>query len=268
MATRPVLAVWILAETLKKAEVGKMRSLLTLVAVMGAFAGAQANASTIQPAQYFTHLTLSAPLPIGTIGLPNDSTAQTNRSFSALGATLSVTNDFDVPLLQASASVPTGIGGTAQSILNYFIRVDGPGSTVMVNLQALGGINISATSGIANANLHVGGLNVSKSYISCNSCIFGGATLNVNETLQFTTGQVYSIQMQALLNGISGGVASAFIDPMFTVPLGYTIDISENIGNSVAQVPLPAALPLFATVLAGGALVTWRRKKRATQIAA
>lgn len=29
------------------------------------------------------------------------------------------------------------------------------------------------------------------------------------------------------------------------------------------QVPLPAALPLFATVLAGGGLVAWRRKRKA-----
>ena len=37
---------------------------------------------------------------------------------------------------------------------------------------------------------------------------------------------------------------------------------------SVAPVPLPAALPLFATILAGGGLIAWRRKQKAAKLAA
>lgn len=37
---------------------------------------------------------------------------------------------------------------------------------------------------------------------------------------------------------------------------------------SVSEVPLPAALPLFATVLAGGGLIAWRRKRKAAKSAA
>lgn len=36
----------------------------------------------------------------------------------------------------------------------------------------------------------------------------------------------------------------------------------------VSAVPLPAALPLFATVLAGGGLIAWRRKRKAAKVAA
>ena len=44
-------------------------------------------------------------------------------------------------------------------------------------------------------------------------------------------------------------------------------------GNScgalvVSEVPIPAALPLFASVLAGGGLVAWRRKRKAAKVAA
>ena len=35
-----------------------------------------------------------------------------------------------------------------------------------------------------------------------------------------------------------------------------------------SETPLPAALPLFATILAGGGLIAWRRKRKATKLAA
>lgn len=36
---------------------------------------------------------------------------------------------------------------------------------------------------------------------------------------------------------------------------------------AIDPVPLPAALPLFATVLAGGGIVAWRRKRKAANVA-
>ena len=48
------------------------------------------------------------------------------------------------------------------------------------------------------------------------------------------------------------------------------IDGQQNLVFETANlnaVPLPAALPLFATVLAGGGLVAWRRKRKAAKLA-
>lgn len=36
---------------------------------------------------------------------------------------------------------------------------------------------------------------------------------------------------------------------------------------SVNAVPVPAALPLFASFLAGGGLIAWRRKRKAAKLA-
>jgi hypothetical protein len=61
-------------------------------------------------------------------------------------------------------------------------------------------------------------------------------------------------------------LATAFVDPYFTVPDGYSILTSPGIGNSLAAVtPIPAALPLFATGLGVLGLLSRRRKKAAAR---
>ena len=64
-----------------------------------------------------------------------------------------------------------------------------------------------------------------------------------------------------------GQTATAYVDPFFTAPAGYSILTSAGIGNGlVATTPIPAALPLFASALGGIALVGWRRKKTAAAV--
>ena len=43
---------------------------------------------------------------------------------------------------------------------------------------------------------------------------------------------------------------------------GLTADF-DNLSVTITQTPLPAALPLFATGLAGLGLLGWRRKRKA-----
>jgi len=65
------------------------------------------------------------------------------------------------------------------------------------------------------------------------------------------------------MSSIRGNEANAFIDPYFTVPTGYSILTSSNIGNTLAATPIPAALPLFASGLGALGFLGRRRKKAA-----
>jgi hypothetical protein len=61
--------------------------------------------------------------------------------------------------------------------------------------------------------------------------------------------------------GVGGNEAvSAFIDPIFTAPLGYTIELSPGIGNSAAT-PLPPAWTMMLIGLpAFVCMALWRTK--------
>jgi hypothetical protein len=70
--------------------------------------------------------------------------------------------------------------------------------------------------------------------------------------------------------GSSGGTesVSAFLDPLFLAPDGYTVLTSDGIGNSPASAtPLPAALPLFASGLGVMGFLARRRKRKNAAIA-
>jgi hypothetical protein len=61
----------------------------------------------------------------------------------------------------------------------------------------------------------------------------------------------------------------------FILPAGTVVDFNDLDDNSSFQIatmatttPLPAALPLFGTVLGVGGLLGWRRKQKAAAIAA
>lgn len=64
----------------------------------------------------------------------------------------------------------------------------------------------------------------------------------------------------------AGIVGYLFAGPSYGQVFGtWTTSVVEV---DVNPVPLPVALPLFATVLAGGGLIGWRRKRKAARLAA
>ena len=78
----------------------------------------------------------------------------------------------------------------------------------------------------------------------------------------------------AFITANGGTPATAFVAFLIGLDAGrayFNIHSSFAGGGEIRgflqPVPLPAALPLFATILAGGGLIAWRRKRRAAAVA-
>lgn len=103
-----------------------------------------------------------------------------------------------------------------------------------------GTITFSGLSGAPIANPQIG---------NCGGCL---------SNIIFTSGLAYQFL------GLQSFAIHTFIGDPIEVA---TFSLSYQITNP-SEVPLPAALPLFATVLAGGGLVAWRRKRKGVVAAA
>ena len=78
----------------------------------------------------------------------------------------------------------------------------------------------------------------------------------------------------AFITASGGTTAGAFAALLAGLNAGQAyFNIHTNIfqGGEIRgflqETPLPAALPLFATILAGGGLIAWRRKRKAAKLA-
>lgn len=55
---------------------------------------------------------------------------------------------------------------------------------------------------------------------------------------------------------------------IFNSGYSFETDNYSYMAATTSETPVPAALPLFASVLAGSGLIAWRKKKKAAKVAA
>jgi hypothetical protein len=161
--------------------------------------------------------------------------------------------------------------GEATVDLKYYIQIDGPSTQtgfVDVTTQSIASLTGTGPSfgGNANLNLTQGAL----SYTPLDLLTSGSAS--VDSAFSFLIGIPILVDMHAYTyagqNCLCESTSSLTFDPFFTTLNGYSISLSDGVGNSPIVTPLPAALPLFATGLGALGLLGWRRKRKASALAA
>jgi hypothetical protein len=165
----------------------------------------------------------------------------------------------------------------ASSNLNYYFTIQGP-SNISVPVSVTGGLIWQAGwSGIgqnyyvmADASLIVGQLSahIGHCYGSDGACTSKAQALNFNETSSFLANIPIEVQLAASAVAYgTGSMASATADPVIAIDPaflvanpGYSVLLSEGVGNSVSAVPLPASMPLFVSGII--AMITVARRKK------
>ena len=215
---------------------------------------------------------------VGFVGPFTQTTPETSVVYTGNGISASVANDYAIPSLSAQASVPSipGLSGTVESQLTYFIEINGPSGVVPTPTFTSGTISVTTLSPLAfvSASLsivHVTDNQTILSELACNnaSTCPGGTSFSSNGSLPLNANELYKVTMIAHIGNLDSNalVASAFVDPYFDLPVGYTLDISDGIGNTPlasSATPLPASLPLFVSGLSAMALLSRRRRQRTT----
>ena len=181
------------------------------------------------------------------------------------------------PSIDAAGRATGSVQVDAESDLHYFVEFAGATSTVSMFVVANGQATVAAdqagASGDSSDNRataqisitdNLGNGNLVFQTVSSNlSDHLGTQSFTFDQMVTFKTNTLYEVVMNTSAEAAFDHTASAFVDPFFIVPDGYTLSISDGIGNAPASVtPLPAALPLFATGLGAIGLFGWRRKRK------
>jgi hypothetical protein len=171
-------------------------------------------------------------------------------------------------------------GAFAQGIFRYFGEVTAPGGAVApTTVNVVANASLFSEAGVTNDGsdarfrLDVFGTLVFPLTFSDQGGNNG--TFTTTMTVPVNTNQTFYVEMLVRAWTFEPGVsATAFLDPFFfldqsLVDLGYALRFSDGMGNSLvspgdpASVPVPAALPLFATGLGVVAFLARRRRHRA-----
>jgi hypothetical protein len=217
--------------------------------------------------------------------LPSSNTVTASDATAQLIGTLS-------PVASITGSVSTTGNGAAISEANllYDIQVtySGSGSPATVKLGYIANGSISSTQD-AQAFLYLS-VESSNTYVhSANGSIqpdsfglqsgFNASSFQITNTLDVSVGAIIAVYMNmqvdanaGITQGNTAAAAQASIDPYFFIdlpdPSGYSILVTDGVGNATSATPVPPTLPLFASGLGGLGLLGWRRKRKAAALAA
>ena len=168
------------------------------------------------------------------------------------------------PHLTLDLSGPNYVG--AAVVYNYSIsgQFDASGMvagtlTTSMSVSGTGGVNVVA--GITGTNIDPtpdNGVCFSVTG-SCPTDKGVYSTSLQNHTFNVNFSQTGQLELAAVAQVQFFGSAHAMVDPVITLPAGYTLTLSSGAGNSVTAVPEPSTWLLFA---AGMGLVGMQTRRR------
>ena len=190
----------------------------------------------------------------------------TATQFGTVTLTQSGTSvNFDVVLNSGNRFVETGAGGGELFLFNDSL----PGSTITSITATLNGANVSIPGGLTGLTnqspIMADGTGTFTAQVFCTdgSQCNGGSTPNIND-LHFT---VTMATIAALTTANSLG--NIFVADILCGQTGCTgLTGPVDVTGGTAVIPIPGALPLFATGLAGLVMLGRRRMKQAAASAA
>jgi hypothetical protein len=261
------------------------------VAGLGSFASAySASATTValQPVQY-NQGQVSASVDNSMQSKSVDSTGETDVSaqisteIESATASASITVTLS-PLPGLTASVSTVSDGTnsgADAIVQvtYHVEIVGEPGLVDLGVQASSSASSSGSGG-GTTELQLIGLpgptidGPSEEY-NFETDTQGGAaaggfpeSFSVNTTYTTQADMPFAVSMLVSAGSgnpsVGSGSATTILDPFFSVPDGYSIELSPGVGNTV---PEPSSWAMMLLGFAGLGFVGYRRTRKAVSIA-
>jgi hypothetical protein len=230
-------------------------SVLSAASVVAVSSASATIVATPSNAEFFGVISISNPNGSFTTG---DFSDGRDLDLSNDGSSGSTRIDQKFPSVSATATTVSGSEVISETDLTYTAVIEGPTGTVSVNVQAKGGVSgdIGTTDGSADLVIAGSGLNVEE------AAVFGGSTsFSLNSDYVFETNSVYEVEMEAGMNPAISGSGNAFVDPMFTLPPGYTLALSPGIGNSLPPIPESSTWAMMLVGFAGLGFIGYRRAK-------
>ncbi len=246
-------------------------------------ANAEAAPISLPPAQYYNAATVTLPNSL-TFFAGGFVPTSAHLDESVYTGTpwhwgFSTSNNYAIPSLSSSAQVGPDVKGGVGSDLTYYVMFSGAAGDIQVNVQASGAASANGASNgyghnVASAwfeiapyfdNGGTGSVIASGSAFSNDRGAInsGLQTFSFNQSVTFTANLIYQISMNTTAEAWDDQIATAFLDPIFLAPAGYSILTSPGIGNGLAVTPIPATLPLFTSGLGALGLFGWRKRRKA-----
>ena len=251
--------------------------------ILSGFSTETVGAGASLSASGFSSPTLTASVPLSTANAIDD--GELEYLFEVVGAagpvSLGVNSVGSISVSTvANSTVPPGNDANLFTLIQFQIESDSSGTAVLNDKASItysASTNDNGTCTTSNGSTQTGVATVSASVACGASSASGGFDDTGTYTIQANA--VYLVIMQADLsigtdngsglsapgqNGTVQGLAT--VDPILTVPSGYSLILSPGVGNSAASaVPEPASWTMLAAGIGLLMVAKRRRVSRATR---